>query len=184
MTADSRLPMKRIACEEVILDDLSVYSRQQIVIPHANSATLSVAFVVESYLAFVRKCTLSIVRPVETGGDIAFTLFGASSPLLIFAGPEFGGDGRSQSASLRIEGGLLVQRNECGKGMLAFLLEFVEEGVRVTVQVSDYCPLLLGGHKPSVMRQWIYRWTQAFVHKMITVRFLAHLYRELESCKR
>ena len=183
MTAESGDLERRIACEEVILEDHSVFSRQQIVIPHTYSATLSPAFVVESYLAFVRKCTLSIVRPVVTGGDIAFTLFGSSFPLLIFAGPEFSADGRSQSASLRIEGGYLVQRNECGKGMLAFLLEVVEEGAQVTVQVSDYCPLLLGGRKPSMMRQWIYRCTQAFVHKMITVRFLGHLYRELESCK-
>ena len=175
--------LKKIACRDVILEDSSVFSRQWIKIPLIDKALLTPAFLVESYMAFLRKCTLSIVQPVQSGGNTAFALFGSSFPLLVFSGPEFSSDDRSQSANLRIEGGLLVQRNESGKGMLSFIIEKVDEGVKVAVQVSDYCPLLLGGRKPSKIRRWVYLCTQALVHKIITSRFLSHLYRQLESRK-
>lgn len=175
-----RVLRKKIACEEAILDDSSVISRQWIILPHKYSAPLTPALLVERYLAFVRQCTLSVVQPVISGKTTAFSLFGSSFVLLAFAGPEFTGDSHVQTASLRIDGGLLLQRNECGKGMLSFTLEIMEEGVRVIVQVSDYCPLLLGSRKPSKIRKWFYRCTQAAVHKIITVRFLAYLYRELD----
>jgi hypothetical protein len=181
MSAERSFLHKKIACREIILDDDSVFSRQSIVIPHCNGALLTPAYLVERYLAFLRKCTFSIVQPVQAGGKTAFALFGSLFPMLIFSGPEFSGNGRTHSATLRIEGGLLVQRSECGKGMLSFIIGNVEEGVQVAVEVRDYCPLLLGGRKPSKMRKWFYRCTQAFVHRIITVRFLAHLYKQLEG---
>jgi hypothetical protein len=181
MSAERSILHKKIACREIIFDDFSVFSRQSIVISHCNGELLTPAYLVDVYLAFLRKCTFSIVQPVQAGGRTTFALFGPLFPLLIFSGPEFSGDGRTQSATLRIEGGLLVQRNECAKGILSFIIENVAEGVQVAVEVSDYCPLLLGGRKPSKMRKWFYRCTQAFVHRMITARFLAHLYRQLEG---
>ena len=183
MTVESRLLLKKIACREVIFEDYSVFSRQWIEIPHIDKALLTPAFLVESYMAFIRKCTLSIVQPVQNGGKTAFVLFGSSLPLLIFSGPEFSGNDRSQTAALRIEDGFLVQRNECGKGMLSFTIEVVEEGAQVAVQVCDYCPLILGGRKPSKIQKWMYLCTQALIHKIITSRFLDHLYCQLESCK-
>ena len=111
MTVESRFFLKKIACKEVILEDHSVFSRQWIIIPHIDKALLTPEFLVESFMAFIRTCSLSIVRPVQSGGKTAFSLFGSSFPLLIFSGPEFSGNDRSQTAALRIEGGLLVQRN-------------------------------------------------------------------------
>ena len=183
MTVESRFLLKKVACKDVILEDHSVFSRQWIKIPHIDKVLLTPAFLVESFMAFVRTCTLSIVQPVQSGGKIAFALFGFSLPLLIFSGPEFSENDRSQTATLRIEGGLIVQRNECGKGMISFIIEVVEEGVQVAVQVNDYRPLLLGGRKPSKMRKWFYRSTQALLHKIIISRFLCHLCRQLESGK-
>jgi len=183
MTIESRFFLKRIACKEVILEDHSVFSRQWIIIPHIDKALLTPEFLVESFMAFIRTSTLSIVQPVQSGGKTAFALFGSSFPLLIFSGPEFSGNDRSQTAELRIEGGLLVQRNECGKGMFSLIIEVVEDGVQIAIQVSDYCPLLLGGRKPSKIRKWIYRCTQALIHKIITSRFLCHLCCQLESGK-
>lgn len=183
MTGESLFLPKKIACREVIYEDRSVFSRQWIVIAQIDEALLTPAFLVESYMAFIRKCTLSLVKPVQNSGKTAFVLFCTSLPLLIFSGPEFSGNDRSQTAALRIEGGLLVQRNECGKGMLSFIIEVVEEGTLVAVQVCDYCPLILGGRKPSKIRKWLYLGTQALIHKIITSRFLDHLYRQLESCK-
>ncbi len=181
MTAASRLLLKKIASSEVIREDHSVFSRQWIELPHCNPASLNPAFLVESYLAFVRKCTLSIVQPSQNGGKTVFALFGSSLALLIFSGPQFSENERSQSAALRIDGGLLVQRNECGKGMLSFIIEVLGEGLQVAVEVRDYCPLLLGGAKPSKLRKWLYRCTQALIHKIITSRYLYHLHRQLES---
>jgi hypothetical protein len=181
MIAERPFLHKKIACTEIILNDNSVFSRQSLVISNCNRALLTPAYLVEGYLAFLRKCTFFIIQPVQAGGKTAFALFGSLFPLLIFSGPEFSGNDRTQSAILRVEGGMLVQRNECGKGMLSFIIENVEEGVQVAVEVCDYCPLFLGGRKPSKMRKWFYRCTQAFVHRIITVRFLAHLYKQLEG---
>ncbi len=181
MAGERPILQNKIAIREAVLEDHSVFSRQSIVIPHDNKSLLTPAYLVESYLAFLRKCTFAIVQPAQAGGKTAFALFGYSLPLLIFSGPEFSGNGRTQIATLRIQGGLLVQRNECGKGMLSFIIEIAEEGLLVAVEVCDYCPLLLGGGKPSRIRKWFYRCTQAFVHRIITVRFLVHLYRQLED---
>jgi hypothetical protein len=176
-----RVTGKEIAYEDVILDDSSVLSRQWVMLPRNCSDILTTELLVESYLAFVKRCSLSVVHPVTKDGTISFNLLGFSVPLLIFRGPEFTGDNQLRSASLRIEGGFLVQRNECGRGMLSFTVSTLEEGVVVTVQVSDYCPLLLGGRRPSRVRSWLYRHTQAIVHKLVTIRFLAHVCRKIES---
>jgi len=53
--------------------------------------------------------------------------------------------------------------------------------VELGVQVTDYCPLLLGGPGPSRLRSRLYRSTQAIVHRLITVRFLDHLCRNLDK---
>jgi hypothetical protein len=183
MKADSRVLQKKIASREVIREDYSVFSRQWIELPYGDASVLTPAFLVECYLAFLQKCTLSIVRPVRTEGNTIFSVFGTSLPLLIFSGPEFSGNDSLQSATLRIVGGLLVQRSECGKGMLSFTIEGISDGVLVAVEVCDYCPLLLGGPRPSKLRKWIYRCSQALVHKIITSRFLCHLYRQFQTGK-
>jgi len=183
MTVASRFLPKKIASSDFIREDHSVFSRQWIELPHADLPLLTPAFLVESYLCYLRKSTLSIIRPVRSGGKTIFALFGSFLPLLIFSGPEFSEDDHAQSAILRINGGLLVQRNECGKGMLSFKIEVVGEGVKVAVEVSDYCPLLLGRAKPSKLRKWLYRCTQALLHRKITSRFLYYLHSQLESGK-
>jgi hypothetical protein len=39
--------------------------------------------------------------------------------------------------------------------------------------------LILGSHSPSPVRIWLYRVTQAAIHRLVTVRFLSLLYHEL-----
>ncbi len=183
MTAEKRFLSEKIACREAIFEGRSVSSRQWIEIPHIDKSLLTPALLVESFMSFIPKFTLSIVQPLHNGGKTAFALFGSSLHLLVFSGPEFSSDGRSRSANLRIEGGLLLQRNESGKGVLSFIIEEADEGLKVAVHVSDYCPLLLGGRKHSKIRRWAYLCTQALVHKIITSRFLYNLYHQLESRK-
>jgi hypothetical protein len=180
MKAEKRLLRKKIASREIIGDDLSVYSRQWIEFTSPDLRVLTPAFLVGKYLAFVQKCTLCLVQPLRIDGRIAFSFLGTSLYLLIFSGPEFRETDHSQTATFCIDGGLLVQRNECGKGMLSFIIEDLAEGVLVAVEVSDYCPLLLGGVTSTKLRKWLYRCSQALIHKVITSRFLGHLQRQLE----
>jgi hypothetical protein len=180
MRTEKRFLPRKIASREIIGDDHSVYSRQWLEFASPDPGVLTPAFLVEKYLAFVRKCTLSLVRPLRSGGETVFSLFGISVPLLIFSGPEFSETAHSHTATLRIDGGLLVQRNECGKGMLSFIIEDLADGVLIAVEVCDYCPLLLGGPRSSKLRKCFYRCSQALIHKVITSRFLRHLYRQIQ----
>jgi hypothetical protein len=95
--------------------------------------------------------------------------------LISFLPPEEG----HASATLRICGGLLVQARQCDRGELRFGVEPTPDGVRASLQLSDFCPLILGGSSPSILRRWLYQFTQAAIHRLVTVRFLALLYRDL-----
>jgi hypothetical protein len=78
-----------------------------------------------------------------------------------------------------------VQRDQCDRGELAFRCEpLPNDAVRVILRLSDYCPLLLGSQRPSIVRRWLYRLTQAALHRLVTIRFLALLYRELGGIAR
>jgi len=168
-----------IACQQVLLRDASVFSIQWTVMPAAYAPLLSPSFLVSRYLAYLRRCTISLIRPAHHGETVEFRLLGTGRSLVSFAGPVFSGDGHASSATLRICGGFLVQPQECHRGELSFGIETVADGVRITLRLSDYCPLLLGGAAPSLVRKILYRTTQASIHRIVTVRFLAWLRREL-----
>lgn len=171
----------RVVSKDSIVGD-SVVSRQWVQLP-TGSEVPTPEQMLEKYLLFLRRCTLSLVRSVAAGSGIAFSLAGLHRPLLLFAPPESYQSGAGRSVALRIQGGLLVQSRECSRGMLTFTVSSLPDGVELAVQVTDYCPLLLGGPKPSRLRSRLYRSTQAIVHRMITVRFLANLCRNLDRGK-
>jgi hypothetical protein len=172
----------RIVSEDLILGDSSVVSRQWVRLT-AGGIVPTPEQMLESYLLFLRRCTISLIRPVAGAGGIAFRLVGLRRPLLLFDLPESSLVGASRSVALRIQGGLLVQGRECGRGMLTFTVSSLPDGVELAIQVADYCPLLLGP-RPSRLRSRLYRFTQAIVHRLITVRFLAHLCRNLNTGKK
>ena len=62
-------------------------------------------------------------------------------------------------------------------------MESIESGCRVALKLSDFCPLLLGSRQPSLWRKWLYRLTQAYIHKAVTIRFLAMIYRKITGEK-
>lgn len=173
------MPNNRIASKDFIKGDSSVVSRQWVKLP-AGGALPTPEQMLEKYLAFLRRYTLSLVRPVEVASGIEFRLAGLHRPLLLFAPPERSLNGESRSTVLRIQGGLLVQKCECGRGMLTFIVSPGADEVELAVQVADYCPLLLGSAKSSRLRSLLYRSTQAIVHRLITVRFLAHFCQTME----
>ena len=170
----------QIACQQVLQEDSSVFSIQWTDLPLELAQGMTPQRLLEAYLRDIRRMTWGLIQPKVTDDGIAFRLLGCL-PLLRFLRPEPEGDW----LALRICGGLLVQRDQCDRGELAFRCEpLPSDAVRVTLRLSDYCPLLLGSQRPSIVRRWLYRLTQAALHRLVTIRFLALLYRELGGIAR
>lgn len=127
------------------------------------------------YLTYIHSCTFSIIRPLRTESSIEFRLLASRLSLISFLPASLEGN----TIVLRICGGFLVQPHQCHRGELRFTVEPQQSGVQVSLQLSDFCPLILGSPSPSRIRFWLYRLTQAAIHRLVTVRFLTLLYREL-----
>jgi hypothetical protein len=166
---------QEIACQQVLVEDSSVFSVQWSLFPAQIAAALTARHLLDRYLAHIRRATLSAIRPSESATGVEFRLLGSRLSLISFLPPEEG-DG---AVTLRICGGLLVQSHQCDRGELRFSVEPVPEGVKASLQLSDYCPLILGSSAPSPLRRWLYRLTQAAIHRLVTIRFLMLLYRDL-----
>lgn len=166
---------QKIACQQVLAEDNSVFSIQWIDLTPELAADLTPARVLQLYMAAIKRMTLGLIQPGESPEGVAFRLLG-KFPLLCFLPPV----PESAGLAIRICGGLLVQKAQCDRGELLFQCEPLPDGlVRVSLRLSDYCPLLLGSQRPSAIRRWLYRLTQAALHRLVTIRFLALLYREL-----
>jgi hypothetical protein len=170
-----------ISCQQVLLGDGSVYSSQWAFFPEQHAAMLTPDFIIGKYLSYLRRVTLSFARPAWTADGLEFRLLSTKIRLLTFAALAYSNMGSTRSASLRICGGHFVQSDQCNSGRFSFVTESMAGGIKVTVQLADYYPRLLGSNTPYPARKWFYRLTQAAVHKLLTTRFLAHLYLELEG---
>lgn len=169
-----------IACQQVLMDDSSVFSIQWSVFPETVASGLTPVKILQRYCAYIRRTTLSLISPCDSGNGIQFRLFGSSRlPLISFLPASSEGN----YLVIRICGGILVQRQQCHRGELRFGVEQVCGGIKVSLQLSDYCPLILGSAAPSTLRRWLYRMTQAAIHQLVTVRFLSLLYHELAGAK-
>jgi len=166
---------QEIACQQVLVEDSSVFSIQWSVFPLAIAAGLTSDGLLERYLAYIRRSTCAVITPTRSPAGIEFRLMGTPLSLISFLEP----DVAKESIVLRICGGLLVQPRQCDRGELHFSVGAAEDGIKVSLQLSDYCPLLLGSPSPSRLRRWLYQFTQAAIHRLVTVRFLALLYRDL-----
>ncbi|WP_432821845.1 hypothetical protein [Trichloromonas sp.] len=175
MTDPSQSPGSlSIACQQVLQQDASVFSIQWMDLPSQLATGLTPELLLQKYLDHIRRFTGTLVRPVQLGRAVEFRFWHSRKCLLRFDASEADGT----SLALRIDGGLLVQQAFCRQGELVFSCEPKDGLVRVGLQLSDYCPLLLGSRTPSLVHKWFYRLTQAAIHKVVTVRFLTRLYRE------
>ncbi len=156
-------------------EDASVFSVQWADLPATIAGALSAEKLLERYLAYIKKCTFTLIRPVVGEDGVEFRLIGTKQSLISFLPTRYG----EGLATMHICGGLLVQPRQCDRGELRFGVENCHENVRVSLQLSDFCPLILGSRSPSLIRFWLYRSTQAAIHRLVTVRFLSLLYREL-----
>lgn len=169
---------EQIACQQILEADHSVFSIQWIVIPGALPQSFSSATLLELYLNYIKRCTAGIIRPVQTAAGVEFRLLAGPLSLMQFLPPRQSRAANLEGTILNIAGGLLVDKHECDRGQLEFIVEQTITGNRLTLKLSDYCPLLLGSRHPSRWRKWLYRFTQAYIHKIVTVNFLARVYRQ------
>lgn len=165
-----------IACQQVLEEDSSVFSIQWSIFRHDIARDLTPRTIQQRYLEYIRSCTLTLIRPTTTPAGVEFRLLTSAVSLISFLPPD---DTRAGLSVLRIRGGVLVQPHQCHRGELRFGVEESAEGVRVSLLLCDFCPLILGGPSPSPVRFWLYRLTQALIHRLVTVRFLTLLYRDL-----
>jgi len=172
-----------VACQQILLTDASVYSVQWLDLPARYTSQVTASLLLERYLDFVREFTCHLIRPTVTEDGVEFRLLATSLSLLSFSAPQYEAREGGEEVHLGICGGFLVQAGECDRGMFSLLLAPHQEGVRITVQLSDYCPLLLGSRAPSRTRKLLYRVTQAYIHKVVTVRYLARLFHDLTGVK-
>lgn len=170
---------QEIACQQVLMEDSSVFSIQWSIFPTQITAALTPDYLLESYLSHIQRASLAIIRPHTSAGGIEFRLFASSISLISFLPPEV----KNDSLVLRICGGYLVQPRQCHRGEVRFIVEPHPAGAKVCLELSDYCPLILGGSAPSAIRRWLYRFTQAAIHRLVTVRFLTRLYRDLAGAE-
>lgn len=168
-----------IACQQILEADHSVFSIQWVVIPGGSPRAISSDGLLERYLRYIQHCTAGIIRPVQTAAGIEFRLLASSWALLQFLPPRHTRDATGERTILNISGGLLVDKQECDRGQLDLMVDETAAGTRLTLKLADYCPLLLGSRQPSLWRKWLYRFTQAYIHKIVTVNFLATVYRSL-----
>lgn len=172
---NTRSDKLEIACQQVLVEDSSVFSIQWSLFPFSVAADLTPRSLLERYLCYIRRTTCAVIQPRATENGIDFRLFGGPWSLISFLPAEESGE----VTMLRICGGLLVQPHQCDRGELRFTVSRDRDGIRVSLQLSDYCPLILGSSAPSALRRWLYRLTQAAIHRLVTIRFLMLLYRDL-----
>lgn len=173
----SQPPTLEIACQQMMSEDASIFSVQWADLPATVAGSISARELLGRYLRHIRRCTLTLVRPVTLESGIEFRLFRTPLSLISFLPPEH----KDGFATLRIRGGFLVQPGRCDRGELRFGVEPAEGSVRVSLRLTDFCPAILGSGSPSPLRFWLYRVTQAAVHRLVTVRFLSLLHRELAA---
>ncbi|HEU0264675.1 MAG TPA: hypothetical protein VFR01_03000 [Geobacterales bacterium] len=159
-----------IHSRQLLGDDAAVWSEQSVLLP---AVEMSAGEFYQRYLAYLRRVTLGMVRPGQRGDEVRFLFLGL--PLITFSVSLAG----ESEVILRIVGGFLVDPARCHRGLLTFRAEPHAKGVRLTLSLADYCPLILGSSRPSFIRKECYRLTQAAIHRLVTVRFLRSLCREL-----
>ena len=98
----SILPHRQeIACQQVLVEDSSVFSIQWSVFPAALAAQLTPEMLLNRYLAYIRRCTATIIRPHCSTSGIRFSLLGSRLSLISFRPPAE----EQQAVVLRISGG-------------------------------------------------------------------------------
>jgi len=175
---------KEVLCQQVLQPDGTVFSVQSLDLPKAMATAVDARSVMDRYFAFIRSHTLGFVRPTTTAaGGVEFRLLSFRLSLLSFSPPRYQCNRNGTAASLDLSGGVLMQ-GPCASGVFSLVTEEVGENIRVTVQLDRFRPALMGcDTPPTAPRRFLYRLTQASVHKRATIAFLMRFYREFSGVK-
>lgn len=152
-----------------------VLSVQQLSFPAGHHISITPTFVLESYMKHVQRITLHLVQPRLCSGGLGFFILFTSIPLIRFSSPRETGP---TSLTLPIIGGALVVRGK--QGEFAFKVERVENRPTIEIHLDRFHPAILGEGR-SRLRKFLYRYSQALIHRHVTVLFLQHLFHELEG---
>lgn len=193
------MKVKDIGFQQILMRDGSVYSVQWIDLPERLREEVAPPLLLQRYFRLIRDFTCSIIRPTVTETGVEFRLLSSRLALLSFGPPQYrklAGAGcltersclspsaEGEAADLFINGGVLVQSGHCDRGKFSVMVtNGPAGGLRITVELSDFCPLLLKSTTPSWPLKTLYRLTQAYIHKVVTVKYLITLYRELTGEK-
>jgi len=173
----------KVACQQILEEDHSVFSIQWVVLPPGSERELTSERLLQLYLDYVRRFTLGIIHSFKNDNGIEFRLTGSSVAIIRFSPPLPESTADGEKTTLRITGGVLVQLKECDRGQFEFFVESTESGCRVTLKLSAFRPFLLGSSRPPLWRKWLYRLTQAYIHKVVTIHFLTMVYRKIAGEK-
>src|ERR1035437_3730511 len=121
-----------ISCQQILLQDASVYSVQWLVIPERYAHHVSARLLFDRYLKLVRDRTFSLIRPVVSPDGVQFRLIASSLSFLSFSAPEYLSGPEAAAVHLSINGGLMVQARASNRGMFSLLTERAEGGLRIT----------------------------------------------------
>jgi hypothetical protein len=183
---EQQMPKKEkveIRYQQILQPDGSVFSVQSLDFPAGCRDEVTTQGMLESYLVHVRRTTCSLVRPVADADGIRFTLLGSPLALLRFAPPQLIADEKREELRLQITGGALVQRKETHSGTFSFIISRGDDRMRVTLELADFCPMLLGSRHPSTFHKLLYQLTQARIHMSTGVEYLSRLYRDVTGIK-
>jgi hypothetical protein len=170
------LPDVEVACQQLLEANNTIFSIQWVVIPSTYEPGMNSVMLLQLYSQHIRRFTLGLVIPVETAEGVEFRLAGLPLSLISFTSSVHEAHENSDCSRLHITGGILVEPGESYRGELLFKTEQTPSGLKLTLQLSGFCPLMLGNQKPSFWRKRLYRYTQGYLHRLITVRFLARVH--------
>ena len=106
-------PVQEIACQQVLVEDSSVFSIQWSLFPESVAAGLTAEDLVARYLEYVRQFTATFIRPEILPEGIRFRLLSSRLSVITFNPLVLHSDNSSSSAVLHVNGGILVQPREC-----------------------------------------------------------------------
>ena len=132
-----------------------------------------------TYWRFLTRVTLGLIRIAYTSQERMVVLLVRPFVLLRFQAPEYEMDDKHGLVRWRIERGVLVaRRGRGGDGYLEIEIERQpcdEPGMaraHVTVEVANFYPMIA-----STFSRPVYRFTQSFIHVLVTHAFLRSLAR-------
>jgi hypothetical protein len=140
-----------------------------------------------TYWRFLTRVSLGLLRVLYAPDSREIAVIGRPFVLLSFHAPEYeigGDDGNSASVTWRIKKGLLVQPAGRGKGFLRIAVRRKPEDGdgelvtgEVTSEVANFYPAIAGAGWFARIGQYVYRYTQLWIHVVVTHAFLRSLAR-------